>query len=366
MKGLAILAGALFLMAFGATEALAKEPPPAPGAKCSLVPQRGPCKAMFEKYYYNANAKKCTPFFWGGCEGVVPFDTLEECESACVQQETLNIRELRPINDIYAEVSLEFPKAWEHPEFQVQVDGRDLNARSASGGYSGDRGMASLLFFPGKPGVKQIGVVATAGGKTVRAVSSLDWKGRPFAALLGYAGDRSLVMAPEKIRLIAANIENSAITFNGEPTRAEAFGQDAILLSIDPPWRPGLNTISFDGKGADGSPVKKTYTFVYYKGGIRQGESMLLRVGTVETKSGPFYSVAVEGDALTVGSERMVDSLVLDREGWIGRETVLVRELKAAKPGQARVLISEKPHFLQERELQGGNKHNRSAGREIG
>ena len=96
---------------------------------------------------------------------------------------------------------------------------------------------------------------------------------------------------------------------------------------------------------------KQGYTFVYAREGIRQGETALLDFGAVETKSGPFYSVSVEGDAIVAGASRMADSYVLDNEGWLGRETRLVCELKAVKPGQAEILIFEKPHFLQEKSL---------------
>lgn len=52
--------------------------------KCSLKPETGPCKALFKKYYYDASSKTCKSFIWGGCGGVVPFDTLEDCNNTCL------------------------------------------------------------------------------------------------------------------------------------------------------------------------------------------------------------------------------------------------------------------------------------------
>ncbi|HPD55637.1 MAG TPA: DUF2330 domain-containing protein [Smithellaceae bacterium] len=52
--------------------------------KCSLKPETGPCKAFFKKYYYDAGSKTCKSFIWGGCGGVVPFDTLEDCNKTCL------------------------------------------------------------------------------------------------------------------------------------------------------------------------------------------------------------------------------------------------------------------------------------------
>lgn len=47
---------------------------------CKLAPETGNCYALITKYYYNQKEGKCETFNWGGCEGVVPFNTLEECE----------------------------------------------------------------------------------------------------------------------------------------------------------------------------------------------------------------------------------------------------------------------------------------------
>jgi hypothetical protein len=58
-----------------------------PKARCDLKPDGGPCKGLFSKYYYNPKTKKCEEFAYGGCGGVVPFETKEECEELCERQE---------------------------------------------------------------------------------------------------------------------------------------------------------------------------------------------------------------------------------------------------------------------------------------
>ena len=50
---------------------------------CELLPEVGPCEALIPKYYFDKETQECKEFSWGGCDGVVPFDTLEECQ-ACV------------------------------------------------------------------------------------------------------------------------------------------------------------------------------------------------------------------------------------------------------------------------------------------
>ncbi|MBN1599923.1 MAG: BPTI/Kunitz domain-containing protein [Bacteroidales bacterium] len=47
--------------------------------ECFLEPDPGPCYAYIPRYYFNQETGECTMFIWGGCNGVVPFETLEEC-----------------------------------------------------------------------------------------------------------------------------------------------------------------------------------------------------------------------------------------------------------------------------------------------
>ena len=49
--------------------------------RCELVPDPGPCEAAFPKYYYDSETGKCEEFLWGGCDGVVPFHTMEDCRT---------------------------------------------------------------------------------------------------------------------------------------------------------------------------------------------------------------------------------------------------------------------------------------------
>jgi hypothetical protein len=51
--------------------------------RCYLSPDPGPCEALITRYYFDKDEKRCKSFSWGGCEGVVPFQTLAECESNC-------------------------------------------------------------------------------------------------------------------------------------------------------------------------------------------------------------------------------------------------------------------------------------------
>ncbi|MBL8936929.1 MAG: BPTI/Kunitz domain-containing protein [Archangium sp.] len=51
--------------------------------RCSLEPAPGPCRAYFPRAFFNPATKRCESFVWGGCDGVVPFDTVKECQQVC-------------------------------------------------------------------------------------------------------------------------------------------------------------------------------------------------------------------------------------------------------------------------------------------
>lgn len=36
-----------------------------------------------ERYYFDSASGTCKAFSWGGCDGSVPFDTLEACRKSC-------------------------------------------------------------------------------------------------------------------------------------------------------------------------------------------------------------------------------------------------------------------------------------------
>jgi len=56
---------------------------PQKSLKCQEKPSAGKCRAIFHKYYYDQNDKKCKSFIWGGCGGNVPFNTLDKCQETC-------------------------------------------------------------------------------------------------------------------------------------------------------------------------------------------------------------------------------------------------------------------------------------------
>ena len=51
--------------------------------ECYLEPDPGPCFGYMPMYYFNQNTQTCEMFIWGGCAGLVPFQSLAECQNTC-------------------------------------------------------------------------------------------------------------------------------------------------------------------------------------------------------------------------------------------------------------------------------------------
>ncbi|HEX2966548.1 MAG TPA: BPTI/Kunitz domain-containing protein, partial [Syntrophorhabdaceae bacterium] len=52
--------------------------------RCTLKPDSGVCAAAMNRYYYESLTKECRMFIYGGCGGVVPFNTKEDCEKTSI------------------------------------------------------------------------------------------------------------------------------------------------------------------------------------------------------------------------------------------------------------------------------------------
>ncbi|MCG6940131.1 MAG: BPTI/Kunitz domain-containing protein [Thiohalocapsa sp.] len=50
---------------------------------CLQKPDPGPCRAAKPGYFYDYKSDSCRRFIWGGCQGNVPFETLEQCLKMC-------------------------------------------------------------------------------------------------------------------------------------------------------------------------------------------------------------------------------------------------------------------------------------------
>ena len=51
--------------------------------ECYLEPDPGPCFGYVPMYFFNQETQSCEQFIYGGCAGVVPFESYSECQDAC-------------------------------------------------------------------------------------------------------------------------------------------------------------------------------------------------------------------------------------------------------------------------------------------
>lgn len=119
--------------------------------RCDLKPDKGPCKAIFWHYFFNPETRKCEKFLYGGCEGTVPFETREDCESLCEKDsvassthKNLNFEEFTPSGKHF---TLQVPEGWQRDEYDI----RRYNLLSENNKYEltlrapGQEGLAYLM-----------------------------------------------------------------------------------------------------------------------------------------------------------------------------------------------------------------------------
>ncbi len=82
MKTVWLGIGLLFAGCSGMTPSKVSNDP-----RCGMEPDGGMCRASFKRYYYESKSSSCKMFVWGGCKGVVPFETEQECLSACTPKQ---------------------------------------------------------------------------------------------------------------------------------------------------------------------------------------------------------------------------------------------------------------------------------------
>ena len=63
----------------GGEEAIKDELPVA----CVAKPKPGNCKGAIPKIYYDFRDNRCKTFYWSGCGGFIPYQSMEACVKEC-------------------------------------------------------------------------------------------------------------------------------------------------------------------------------------------------------------------------------------------------------------------------------------------
>lgn len=321
-------------------------------ARCSLAPDPGPCKGLFEIYYYDAQSRSCRPSFYGGCQGVVPFETLEQCQAACENPAELRILHNRGLSaSPYAVFDVEYPKDMPDVQFSVQVNGAPAEFRWLGGGSDTEKQSATLQIPLGPAGKKDIAVTAAHGGKSLDAQTSLYWQAEPVVALLDHFGENEALLQAAPLKLFLFEAGEPEALLNGKEipatveTGASAHG---TVLSLSPDWAPGANTLIVRAVDKSGRQIPMEFTFVNLEhGAMSQGASAELVYGYPGSRSGPFFYVSCDSPAIVLANDREVRVDTLDAKGWFGTDHKLVISMQAAQPGSAVIRIDKKMHFTQ-------------------
>lgn len=80
LPGLVLLIGALTGCATGKSKGAVQSDLP---VTCVVMPDPGSCRGNQVGFYYDYRDDRCKPFNSGGCQGRVPFPTLQRCVEFC-------------------------------------------------------------------------------------------------------------------------------------------------------------------------------------------------------------------------------------------------------------------------------------------
>lgn len=237
----------------------------------------------------------------------------------------------------------------EEGEWEVLVDGAPARFEFAGYGSGGGRETRTLRIEPGWPGRKEVVVVRRGPGGERRGRVSFDFA--PAPAILPDWIDGQIALGPTALRVrfrwvdqagIEVRVNGETVPFSFEKGLAEGLHVVTAVV-LDPPLVPGTNRIEVS---AATSPVplaaplvSRTTLYFAPRNRVFVGGEFLLPLGRVGSRSGPFYTAEVEGDAIRPTGMEVQDDL-------------FVSSFRAVRPGAATIRVYVKPHFTQRQRLE--------------
>ena len=86
---------------------------------CNSIPDPGICLAYFQTFYFDHTNSQCEESYWGGCDGVVPFWTLEDCQNSC--ENNSFIKELSTTRVLLKKLDLMGKETTNNKGFQLHI-----------------------------------------------------------------------------------------------------------------------------------------------------------------------------------------------------------------------------------------------------
>jgi hypothetical protein len=344
--------------------------------RCRMqAPERGVCKAIFEVYAFNPETNACEESNYGGCGGIVPFHSPEECKKTCEIGERLRLISIKTDEGSpYVSITIEYPRTWKNPNITINVDGTVAQSRLSGGGSSGAIIMNTYAVAAGGAGLRTIAVTAKVGDTEHRVSTKYYLRIPDLAVLLDRTGDNEALFEPVPLRFFLLQASNPQVRLNGNPipviTERSSHGS---IVSASPEWKPGQNAVVLEATGRDGSSIKKAFSFVYLADAnatprppasaqnrpfitdnyswravrLTVGDRITIPYGYMGSKSGPFFSASSSDPSLGIREKATsgMPVFLIDKDGWVTASGESIWEITALRPGKATLEFSVKKHF---------------------
>ncbi len=328
-------------------------------ARCRLPgPEIGECKALLTVAHYDQERNTCVETFYGGCGGVVPFGDIEECRAVCETTEELRLTDLIQVPDSpYLLMRISYPSSWEEPVFLIRANGQEVDSRWQGGGNAPGVEMLGLLVYPGEQALRKLSVSTVVAGREYDASMTLHRGLQPQIFLLDHSGEQEALFDSPLLHFVLLHAARVEIKHNGREIQAiprQGLCRHGKGLEIAPQWTAGNNRILVEATSAQGKKISREYSFVYFPDRkITLGETARIAYGEMGSRSGPFYRVESQGQAVTVNELPQPESYhTTDATGWLQARMRPVFEISGVKEGKATLRFFITRHFRLPEELE--------------
>ncbi len=257
----------------------------------------------------------------------------------------LSIKILSTDSDARVILEIEYPQ--EHGgnvNIKLFDNGKEITFEPVGGGFGGGVEQKDISFIPATFGKHVIKVVGREGNKTTQASIEFDYRPRPLLEPLWTEDElflqlRSLTVKERYVDSLSIRINGKTAMYKYWKDMSDDFSRTAVV--VEPELQSGLNRVELSAVTYDGKTARVNTSCYYAKDSVvAKGDSFNLVYGEVGTKSGPFYSVKIEGSAVKETADIVLEN---------GK---LVKTLKGVRQGQATIRIFKKPHFLESERLE--------------
>ena len=256
----------------------------------------------------------------------------------------------------YILLNYEYPQDFKKSGVEITVNSHKAFYEPAGGGFGGGMTSESALVYVGAPGKKQIKVIVKSADKVLRGTQTIDFRSQGDILLLDRT-DGEAIFSPVKSnespmefhffgyfsKDLKMELNGATLKFHLEPIKVSA---DHFQISCWPDLRAGDNTLTLIWKSVDGKPRSKQYHFYLAKHGVvRQGDSIKVSLGRLQSKMGPFYHAVVKGNCLKAESGPVLSKQISWKRYYLTQDQIVRVMVKAQHPGKGVIKIYKKEVF---------------------